>query len=67
MNHEDPGVTPAPPSPSEAPAADRRGMGGFFATIVGRPVAMGVIFLTFIVVGVISYQRLPQEQLTSHH
>ena len=40
-------------------------MRGIFAGIVGRPVALSVAFVTLIVIGVISYQRIPLQLLPS--
>ena len=42
-----------------------RAVSGFFAATVGRPVALAVAFITLIVVGLISYSRIPLELLPS--
>lgn len=39
--------------------------GGFFAMTVARPVALSVIFLTLILVGILSYLRIPLQLLPS--
>jgi len=38
---------------------------GFFAAAVGRPIALAVLFLTLIVVGVISYREIPVQLFPS--
>ncbi len=38
---------------------------GFFAGTVGRPVMLGVLFLTVVVVGIISYKEIPIQMLPS--
>ena len=50
-------------APPLAPDAPR--MRGFFATTVGRPVALMVCFLTLIVIGVIAYDRIPLQLFPS--
>ncbi len=40
-------------------------MSGMFAGFVGRPVALAVAFVTMIVVGIISYDRIPVQLLPS--
>ena len=40
-------------------------MRGFFATTVGRPVALTVAFVTLIVVGLIAYRRIPLQLFPS--
>jgi multidrug efflux pump subunit AcrB len=42
------------------------GMQGFFAGAVARPVALLVIFVTLIVVGIISYRRIPLQLMPSN-
>jgi HAE1 family hydrophobic/amphiphilic exporter-1 len=48
-------VTERPPEP----AADPGVAGGLFATVVARPVAMSMLFLSALVFGWVSYARLP--------
>ncbi|MEL6428313.1 MAG: efflux RND transporter permease subunit [Planctomycetota bacterium] len=46
---------------TDAPAARR----GFFGLTVSRPIAMGVLFVTLVLVGMIAYGRIPLEFMPS--
>ncbi len=46
-------------------AAEERELRGFFGTAVRRPVTLLVVFATLIVVGLISYSRIPLELIPS--
>jgi len=56
--------SPAPRDTAATPVEERR-LGGFFAGTVGRPVMLGVLFLTVVVVGIISYREIPIQMLPS--
>jgi len=43
----------------------RKDTGGIFAATVGRPVALGVLFVTLIVMGLLAYARIPLQLLPS--
>ena len=50
-------------SPRESALAQRPVKAGFFGLTVGRPIAMGVLFVTLILLGAIAYSRIPLQFL----
>ena len=51
-----------PPTQDSAPVR-RPVKAGFFGLTVGRPIAMGVLFVTLILLGAIAYTRIPLQFL----